>query len=102
MIKIEYSFIRGMTLGFLREWWVWLEIQKDNIEYVIGDTWDNTWDKCLYNPETIFVLEMSYSPYELKDFGPMDWLGFRGSRGRIYLNEDFNIWFWESVVHMEG
>ena len=97
MIEIEYSFIRRMTLGFWREWWVWSGIQKDNVEYVIG----NTWDKCLYSPDTIFVLEISYSPYELKDFRPMDWLGFTGSRGRIYLNEDFNIWFWESVVHME-
>ena len=37
-LKIEYSFIRGMTLGFLREGWVWLEIQKDTIEYIMGDT----------------------------------------------------------------
>ena len=77
MIEIEYSFIRGMTLEFLREWWVWSEIQKDTIEYVIGDTWD----KCLFSLETIFVLEMSYSLYELDDFWPMDWLELRSSRG---------------------
>ena len=78
MIEIKYSFIRGMALWFLREWWVWSEIQKDNVEYVI----DDTWDKCLYSSETIFVLEMSYSLYELDDFWPMDWLELRSSSGK--------------------